>query len=98
MKVPKNIFDLFRLDDLKKRLIFFISKYHNGEYAINPTTSLPNYKTLHEHIKRIWYISLTWYVATKLPLNHIHPFENDPIDYGNQLSNNHSRFRIELVP
>ena len=72
MAVPKNIFDLFRLDDLKKRLIFFISKYHNDEYAIDPTTFLPNYKTLHEHIKRIWYIALIWYIATKLQLNHIH--------------------------
>ena len=72
-------------------MIFFIIEYHNDVYTVDPTTFLPNYKTHNEHIKRTWYITLIYKIATKPYLS----FENDTIDYGNQLPNNHSSLEMK---
>ena len=58
--------------------------------SVDPTTSPPNYNTLYEQIKRAWYIA-SIYKTTSDP----HPsFDNDPVDYGYQLSNN--RLSLEM--
>ena len=58
--------------------------------SVDPTNSLPNYNTLYEQIKWAWYNASIYKTATELYPS----FENDPLDYGYQLSNN--RLNLEM--
>ena len=51
----------------------------------------PFFLTLSKQIKRAWYIASIYKTATKPYLS----FENDPVDYGYQISNNRSSLTIK---
>ena len=59
--------------------------------SVDPTTSPPNYNTLYEQIKRAWYIA-SIYKTTTEPCP---SFENDPVFFGYQLSNNRSSLEMK---
>ena len=59
--------------------------------SVDSTTFPPNYNTLYEQIKRAWYTASIYKTATEPNPS----FENDPVDSGYQLSNNHSSLEMK---
>ena len=59
--------------------------------SVDPTTFPPNCNTLYEQIKQAWYIASIYKTVTEPYPS----FQNDPVDYGYQLSNNRSSLEMK---